>query len=391
MKKFRNPIIVDKFIPDVEVHNFSDGKVYFFGSKDQEKNNWCSGEYEVFSSKDLSEIENHGRSLSINSLKDCKENYLYAPDCIELNGKYYLYFCCENGSEWVASGDTPCEFTDSVKMDGITGIDPTVFQDEDGQVYYFWGQFSLKGAKLSDDFKNVKKETIVDNILTQDKHFFHEGSSIRKRNGIYYIVFADVSRGEKTQYGGTPTCLGYATSKNIFGPYVYRGVIIDNIGCDPCSWNNHGSIECIDGQWYVFYHRSTCGHGYLRRCCCEKIFFDDNGLISEVKMTSSGANDYLDVTSLSMDASYFCFLRGTCYINSCTSPETLVNISDNDLACIRYLKLNNNNKLKINGCGIANLKIVAVDAEGTEIEIFDKIVNLDSDDELLDIQPISGV
>lgn len=54
---------------------------------------------------------------------------------------------------------------------------------------------------------------------------------------------------------GKPTALGYATGKTPLGPFTYQGIIIDNEECDPASWNNHGSIECIDGQWYVFYHQ----------------------------------------------------------------------------------------------------------------------------------------
>ena len=82
-----------------------------------------------------------------------------------------------------------------------------------------------------------------------------------KRNGIYYLVFADISR------AGMPTCLGYATSKSPFGPYQYRGVIIDNDHCNPGNWNNHGSIVEFGGKWYVFYHRSTQGSVMMRKAC----------------------------------------------------------------------------------------------------------------------------
>ena len=105
---------------------------------------------------------------------------------------------------------------------------------------------------------------------------------MRKRNGVYYYVFADTSRGK-------PTCLGYATGSSPLGPFTYQGVIIDNALCDPGSWNIHGSIEEVNGQWYVFYHRSSNNSQYLRRACAEPVFFDENGLIREVQMTSQGA------------------------------------------------------------------------------------------------------
>lgn len=82
------------------------------------------------------------------------------------------------------------------------------------------------------------------------------------------------------------------------GPFTYQGVIIDNVSCDPKSWNNHGSIEEINGQWYVFYHRSSGNGQYLRRACAEPIFFDADGRIAEVKMTSQGAGDPLTTGEL---------------------------------------------------------------------------------------------
>ena len=121
-------------------------------------------------------------------------------------------------------------------------------------------------------------------ILTEKEHCFHEGSSMRKRNGVYYYIFADTHRTK-------PTALGYAISKSPLGPFEYKGIIIDNIGCDPRSWNNHGSMECINGQWYIFYHRSTNNSRYQRRMCAEPIYFDEEGLIKEVKPTSIGMGE----------------------------------------------------------------------------------------------------
>ena len=120
-------------------------------------------------------------------------------------------------------------------------------------------------------------------MIDEARHHFHEGSQLTKRNGIYYLTFADISR------KGRPTSIGYATAKSPFGPYTYRGVIVDNAGCDPESWNNHGGIAEFNGQWYVFYHRSTNGSRSMRKACVEPIEFDGDGLIKEVEMTSSGA------------------------------------------------------------------------------------------------------
>lgn len=52
--------------------------------------------------------------------------------------------------------------------------------------------------------------------------------------------------------------------------------------------NNHGSIEQINGQWYIFYHRHTNGTWYSRQGCAEKIEVLEDGGIPQVEMTSCG-------------------------------------------------------------------------------------------------------
>lgn len=88
---------------------------------------------------------------------------------------------------------------------------------------------------------------------------------------------------------GKPTALAYATSTSPLGPFVPRGIIIDNAPCDPKSWNNHGSIACVNGQWHVFYHRTSRRSPSWRRLCIEPITFLADGSIPEVPMTSIGA------------------------------------------------------------------------------------------------------
>ena len=216
---------------------------------------------------------------------------LFAPDSLTVNGKSYLFFCTSDGCEGVAVADNPAgPFHDPVRITGdrsgepITGIDPAVFRDDDGKVYLYWGQINSFGAELSEDLTKIKEDTLVSGLLTEKEHCFHEGSSMRKIGNTYYYIFADTHRGK-------PTALGYATSNSPLGPFRYQGIIIDNDGCDPESWNNHGSIECVNGQWYVFYHRSTANSRYLRRMCAEPISIDENGLISEVLPSSIGMGE----------------------------------------------------------------------------------------------------
>ena len=112
---------------------------------------------------------------------------------------------------------------------------------------------------LNSDMKTLDLTTLTDSIVTERDHHFHEGSFVTKRNGWYYFVYADISR------RGRPTSIGYAMSRKPLGPYVYKGVIVDNYGCDPASWNNHGALVQHGAQWYVLYHRTTNACRSLRK------------------------------------------------------------------------------------------------------------------------------
>jgi beta-xylosidase len=195
-------------------------------------------------------------------------------------------------------------------------IDPSIFVDDDGQAYYFWGQFTLRGGKLMDDMKTLIPESVKTGIVTEWEHGFHEGASIRKRNGKYYMVYTDISRGKAT-------CMSYAIADYPLGPYKKGGAIVDNIYCDPSTWNDHGSIAEFKGQWYVFYHRSSQNRNTCRRVCAEPIFFDENGYIKEVEMTSSGAEYALNPFN-GIPARAACRMIGNCFVTLEDDREVLV-------------------------------------------------------------------
>lgn len=383
-----NPILPPQIhMADGEAHVIN-GEVYLYGSNDVSEGKFCSGEYYVAHSKDLQQWEIEGpvftaeqahwageakvhssvrnvtcfddlpehikrylpeesRNLPIGVIiKAIQENaaanlpgekLLYAPDAAHKDGRTYLFFCLSDDTEGVASGQAPAgPFGNAGQLcyersgKAVTGIDPAVFLDEDGVGYYYWGQFQANAAVLTDDFGSIRDETVVEGIVTEKEHHFHEGSSLRKRGDWYYYVFADVSRGK-------PTCLGYAMGKSPLGPFSYKGVIIDNAKCAPGSWNNHGSIEEINGQWYVFYHKSAGKNQYMRRVCAEPIYFDENGLIAEVTPTSQGAGRPFG-TGEDIPGYTACELDGTAYVSDGNQDSLLIFEQGSGAAVFRYVE-----------------------------------------------------
>ena len=183
------------------------------------------------------------------------------------------------------------------------------------------------------DMKTIDQLTVVDGIVTEAEHHFHEGGFVFKRGKYYYYTFADISRQNR------PTCIGYAMSESVFGPYEYKGVIIDNAGCDPCVWNNHGSVVEFEGKWYVLYHRPTHRSQMMRKACIEPITFNPDGTINEVEMTSQGAAGPLNAFD-KIEARRACLLNGQLYIDQLEGQpehEVVTHIHPSDRAGWKYL------------------------------------------------------
>ena len=129
---------------------------------------------------------------------------------------------------------------------------------------------------LEDDMKTVRTEPVkllptlgeADGTGYQGHEFF-EASSIRKIGGKYYLVYSSVNLHE----------LCYAVSDRPDGSFTYGGVVISNSEGKNCIGNNHGGVEKIGGQWYVFYHRQTNRSMFSRQGCAERIRIRPDGKI----------------------------------------------------------------------------------------------------------------
>ena len=302
----QNPIIRDQFTADPTARVFND-KVYLYPSHDilppagQRQDWFCMEDYHVFSSENLTDWTDHGVIVTQNKVPWVrKDSYsMWAPDCVEKNGKYYFYFPSAPAegrggfAVGVAVSDSPEGpfVPEPEPIKGINGIDPCVLQASDGNAYIFWG--NGRCAKLKPNMKELADDNPTEKVKWGEREFdmvgVHclkglpnrqaEGPFAFEYNGNYYLTYPYVR--EKTEV------LGYAMSKNPMGPYEYKGLIMAEHanGC----WTNHHSIVNYKGQWYLFYHHNFFSKDDKRRSVqIEKLYFNADGTIQEVKPTMRG-------------------------------------------------------------------------------------------------------
>ena len=259
-------------------------------------------DYHVFSSENLTDWTDHGVIVTQNKVPWVrKDSYsMWAPDCVERNGKYYFYFPSAPAAGrggfavGVAVADSPEGpfIPEPEPIKGINGIDPCVLQASDGNAYIFWG--NGRCAKLKPNMKELADDNPKETVKWGNREMEMVGVSCLKdlpsrqaegpfafeANGWYYLTYPYVR--ENTEV------LGYAMSKNPMGPYEYKGLIMAEHanGC----WTNHHSIVNYKGQWYLFYHQNffSPSDDKRRSVQIEKLYFNADGTIQEVKPTMRG-------------------------------------------------------------------------------------------------------
>ncbi len=153
----QNPLIRNMYSADPSARVFGDS-VYVFPSHDilatpgHGRIGWfCMEDYHVFSSQNLTEWQDNGIVVSQTTVPWAKHDAysMWAPDCIDKDGKYYFYFPATADSVYgkgfaigVAVADKPSGpfIPEPTPIKNVHGIDPNVFIDKDGQAYLFWAQ-----------------------------------------------------------------------------------------------------------------------------------------------------------------------------------------------------------------------------------------------------------
>ncbi len=293
----QNPIIRNQYSADPSARVFGD-RVYVYPSHDilategKGRLGWfCMEDYHVFSSANLTDWTDHGMIVTQNKVPWVKpDSYsMWAPDCIEQNGKFYFYFPTSPKDTvaygrgfriGVAIADKPTGpfVTQTEPIKDVRGIDPNVFIDKDGQAYLYWSQGNIYGAKLKPNMLELDSE--VKTLGELPTKGLKEGPYLFERKGIYYLTYPHVEN--KTER------LEYAICDNPLGPFKFAGVIMDESasGC----WTNHHSFIDFKNQWYLFYHDKDYSPKFdkARSIRADSLFFNADGTIKKVIPTLRG-------------------------------------------------------------------------------------------------------
>lgn len=278
--------------------------------------------------------------------------YMYAPDVVRGNdGRYYLYYSMSGfrgvggyfGPISVAVCDEPAgkyefigyvKYPDGTPMKDYVPFDPAAINDNGRIMLYFGTQYPFEeepgffeneehiqcemdmfGKSRDEILSMARKDSVMGPVMAElcddmmtvkvppkhiipyktkgtgfEAHPFFEASSIRKVGDTYYFVYSSMQNHE----------LCYATSSCPDRDFVFGGTIVSNgdVGLNGrteaqrlnMTGTTHGSIENINGEWYVFYHRLTHKSDYSRQACAEKISILPDGSIPQVEITSCGLN-----------------------------------------------------------------------------------------------------
>ena len=234
----------------------------------------------LWSTTDMVNWTEHG---AVASLKDfpwrSRENGGWAIQTVERNGKYYLYAPLHGHGIGVLVADSPYgPFKDPLgkplvwDQSNWFDIDPTVYTDDDGQAYMYWGNPHTFWAKLGEDMISLTSE------VTKLPHIpnYQEGPWFYKRNGHYYLGFASTC---------CPEALGYAMSDSPTGPWEWKGYIMQptqrDRGNHPgiCDYKGHSYVF---GQNYDLMHLDTFVHHERRSVSAQEITYNADGTIQEI-------------------------------------------------------------------------------------------------------------
>lgn len=270
--------------------------VYLYTSHDEDNagpgmGKFLMKDWLLYTSTDMVNWTDHGAIASLKNFTWGKQdNGAWAPQCIERNGKFYLYCPVQGSGIGVLVADSPYgPFKDPIGKRLIdddhlwNDIDPSVFIDDDGQAYLYWGNPNLWYVKLNKDMISYSGEIVKVKDVGKEKgqtkadaYHYQEGPWTYKRHDHYYLAYASTC---------CPEGIAYAMSKNATGPWDYKDYLMKP---NEKSSGNHPGIIDYKGKSYLFGFNFrlnfmiTDKHHERRSVCVEELSYNQDGTIQEM-------------------------------------------------------------------------------------------------------------
>ena len=285
----QNPIVQTCYTADPAPMVSGDRLYVFTGHDEDGADFFWMNEWRLFSTTDMVNWQDHGSPLNLRDIS-WTDNRAWAAQCIERNGKFYLYVPVHSTiSGGIAIGVMVADRPEGPYKDALgkplyddgkwDHIDPTVFIDDDGQAYLYWGNPRLYSVKLNDDMISLASEVKCDTTVER----YTEGPWIHKIKKNKYAMFYAA--------GGVPECLAYSTSKKPQGPWKYEGEVMKQDNATN-SFTNHIGLTNFKGHDYLFYHTGWLpgGGGFARSVCVDEFKWNADGTMPLVKPTREGVS-----------------------------------------------------------------------------------------------------
>ncbi|MBQ6965696.1 MAG: family 43 glycosylhydrolase [Bacteroidaceae bacterium] len=284
-KELNLPIIQTKYTADPAPYVHGD-TIYLFTTHDEDgAEGFKMKDWLLYTSTDMVNWQDHGAVASLRDFKWYKgDNGAWAEQVIERNGKWYMYCPIHGHGIGVLVANSPYgPYSDPLgeplvwQKEHWDDIDPTVWIDDDGQAYMYWGNPSTYYVKLNEDMISYNGDIVK---LPKIKDY-QEGPWLWSRKNEqgkkkWYLAFASTC---------CPEGIGYAMSDSPTGPWEYKGHIMNHT---ISTRGNHPGIIDYKGRSYCFglnydvYRLQTSRHAEQRSVSAAEMQYNADGTIQEL-------------------------------------------------------------------------------------------------------------
>jgi arabinoxylan arabinofuranohydrolase len=303
-----NPIVQTKYTADPAPMVYNDTVFLYTGHDEDDATGFKMLNWLLYTSTDMVNWTDRGSVASLKAFKWAPNNGAWAAHVVYRNGKFYMYCPIHLKGIGVLVSNSPYgPFTDPLGKplinNSVDDIDPTVFIDDDGQAYMYWGNPSCYYVKLNPDMISYSGGI---NKISSKPSDYQEGPWLYKRNGNYYLAYASTC---------CPEGIGYAMSKSPAGPWTWKGKIMDP---NSASSGNHPGIIDYKGKTYCFgfnyYLNSleTTVHRERRSVCVDLMSYNADGTIVKMPWWSKSGAPQIGTLNpyLQTEAETICYSSG---------------------------------------------------------------------------------